>query len=74
MVMFLVSYREAVGTCGRIRLDATPTGLRRIGNDTQVSRGGKPGLEAVTASRYLMKAAFILCFSCEASQTESLGR
>jgi hypothetical protein len=33
--------------------DATPSGLSRIGFDTQGSRDGNPGLKVTTASRYL---------------------
>ena len=36
--------------------DATPSGLRRLNLDTPGSRGGNPGLEVLTASRYLVSA------------------
>ena len=37
-----------------------PSGLRRVELDTQGSRGGNPGLEVLTASRYLSGVSFNL--------------
>jgi hypothetical protein len=66
------SYREAVATssptlplsgyvgCSRKKEDATPSGLSRMEFDTQGSRGGNPGLEVATASRYLIRASISL--------------
>src|SRR6267142_3501885 len=40
--------------------DATPSGLSRMEFDTQGSRGGNPGLEVATASRYLYERSLML--------------
>jgi len=42
--------------------------------DTQGSRGGNPGLEAVTASRYLIRASFSLSRLAERLHTQATDK
>jgi len=78
-----MKYRDAVSTSsptlpgfggyvgsGDTKADATPSGLRRIEiHITQGSRGGNPGLEVATASRYLITASWVYRTRCNSKGT-----